>query len=139
ALMAQRKQGDSRVFVTVEDFSGKFEAILYREVWVEFGALLTRDAILQFEGAISVDEFTGGYRMRVQRVEGVNTVCERRVRLVRVRLNGIDAEFHRRLHPTLPPHRGGPTPGPLALPNSPPPPHLPPPPPRPPPPPPHLP
>jgi DNA polymerase-3 subunit alpha len=75
-----RKQGDSRVFVQVEDFSGKFEAILYREAWIEFGPLLTRDAILQFEGAVQADDFSGGFRMRTQHIASINSVCERQAK-----------------------------------------------------------
>jgi DNA polymerase-3 subunit alpha len=109
AVMGIRKQGDSRVFVQVEDFSGKFEAILYREAWIEFGPLLTRDAILVFEGAVSVDEFAGGYRMRTQRISAIGSACERQARLLRLRLNGIDADFARRLQGVLAGHRGGTT------------------------------
>ena len=116
--MGLRKQGDSRVFVQVEDFSGKFEAILYREAWVEFGPLLTRDAILLFEGAISVDEFVGGYRMRTQRISAINAACERHARLLRLRLNGIDADFSRRLQGVLSGYRGGMTPVRLAVRNA---------------------
>ena len=118
AVMGLRKQGDSRVFVQVEDFSGKFEAILYREAWVEFGPLLTRDAILLFEGAISVDEFVGGYRMRTQRISAINAACERHARLLRLRLNGIDADFSRRLQGVLSGYRGGMTPVRLAVRNA---------------------
>jgi DNA polymerase-3 subunit alpha len=110
AVMGIRKQGDSRVFIQVEDFSGKFEAILYREAWIEFGPLLTRDAILVFEGGISVDEFSGGYRMRTQRVASIASACERQARLLRVRLNGVDADFARRLQGVLAGYRGGTTP-----------------------------
>jgi DNA polymerase-3 subunit alpha len=109
AVMGIRKQGDSRVFVQVEDFSGKFEAVLYREAWIEFGPLLTRDAILVFEGAVSVDEFAGGYRMRTQRISAIGSACERQARLLRVRLNGIDADFAKRLQDVLAGHRGGTT------------------------------
>jgi len=118
AVMGIRKQGDSRVFVQVEDFSGKFEAILYREAWVEFGPLLTRDAILVFEGAISVDEFVGGYRMRTQRISAIGSACERQARLLRLRLNGIDADFPRRLQDVLSGYRGGTTPVRLAVRNA---------------------
>jgi DNA polymerase-3 subunit alpha len=109
AVMGIRKQGDSRVFVQVEDFSGKFEAILYREAWIEFGPLLTRDAILLFEGAVQADDFSGGFRMRTQRIVSITSVCERQARVLRVRLNGIDGDFAQRLHGVLAAYRGGST------------------------------
>jgi len=109
AVMGIRKQGDSRVFVQVEDFSGKFEAILYREAWIEFGPLLTRDAILQFEGAVQADDFSGGFRMRTQHIASINSVCERQAKVLRLRLNGIDVDFAQRLQGVLAAHRGGTT------------------------------
>ena len=113
-----RKQGDSRAFVQVEDFSGKFEAVLYRETWIEFGPLLTRDAILVFEGGLSIDDFSGGYQLRTQRVTAIATVCERQVRLLRVHCNGIDPQFSQRLQQVLASHRGGTTPVRLSLRNA---------------------
>ncbi|HET7065745.1 MAG TPA: DNA polymerase III subunit alpha [Rudaea sp.] len=109
AVMGIRKQGDSRVFVQVEDFSGKFEAILYREAWIEFGPLLTRDAILVFEGPVQADDFSGGFRMRTQHIASINSVCERQARVLRLRLNGIDADFALRLQGVLAAYRGGTT------------------------------
>jgi DNA polymerase-3 subunit alpha len=110
AVMAIRKQGDARVFVQAEDATGRFEATLYREAWVEFGPHLTRDEILVFEGGLSVDEFAGGYRMRVRRITPVTAACERHAQLLQVRLNGIDADFSARLHEVLSGYRGGTTP-----------------------------
>ncbi|GAA0722763.1 DNA polymerase III subunit alpha [Dokdonella soli] len=110
SVIAVRKQGDSRAFVTVEDFSGKFEAVLYRESWVEYGPLLTRDAILVFEGGLSVDDFSGGYQLRVQSVTTIEIACERRARVLRLCLNGVHADFIPKLEHALAAHRGGGTP-----------------------------
>jgi len=109
SVVALRKQGDSRAFVTVEDWSGRFEAVLYRETWIEYGPLLTRDAILVFEGGLSVDDFSGGYQLRVQHVATLEGACERRARQLRLRLGAVDATFVARLHATLAGHRGGQT------------------------------
>ena len=107
SVVSLRKQGDNRAFVTVEDGSGKFEAVLYRETWIEFGPLLTRDAILVFEGGLSIDDFSGGYQLRVQNVATLEAACERRARVLRLRLNGVDGAFIARLHGALAGHRGG--------------------------------
>jgi len=109
SVIAIRKQGDSRAFVTVEDFSGKFEAVLYRESWVEYGPLLTRDAILVFEGGLSVDDFSGGYQLRVNAVSTIESACERRARVLHLRLNGVGTDFAARLERALVTHRGGAT------------------------------
>ncbi|WP_300621777.1 DNA polymerase III subunit alpha, partial [Dokdonella sp.] len=110
SVVGLRKQGDSRAFVTVEDWSGKFEAVLYRETWVEYGPLLTRDAILVFEGGLSLDDFSGGYQVRVNSIATIDAACERRARLLRVRLNGVHADFVPKLQHALAAWRGGTTP-----------------------------
>ncbi|HOX71310.1 MAG TPA: DNA polymerase III subunit alpha [Dokdonella sp.] len=107
SVLGIRKQGESRAFVQVEDYSGRFEAILYREAWAEFAALLTRDAILVFEGALSIDDSSGAYQLRTQRVSTIESACERQARVLRLRVNGIGNDFATRLYAVLEGCRGG--------------------------------
>lgn len=109
SVLSLRKQGESRAFVQVEDFSGRFEAILYREAWSEYAPLLTRDAILVFEGSLSIDDFTGNFQMRTQRVATIESACERQARVLRLRVNGIGEDFASRLYAILETCRGGST------------------------------
>ena len=110
SVVGIRKQGDARVFAGIEDASGHVEAVLYEEAWLQFGALLTRDAILVFEGALSFDDYINGYLLRVNSVLTIDEACARRARLLRLRLNGIDAGFAARLRHALDAHLGGSTP-----------------------------
>ena len=110
SVVALRKQGDNRAFVTVEDWSGRFEAVLYRETWIEYGPLLTRDAILVFEGGVSLDDFSGGHQLRVNAITTLDAACERRARLLRLRLNGVRPDFVPKLQHALAAWRGGSTP-----------------------------
>ncbi len=107
SVLGLRKQGDKRAFVQVEDFSGRFEAVLYNDALLEFMPLITRDAILVFEGSLSIDDFSGNYQLRTQRVTPIQTACERQARVLRLRVNGIGREFAARLHGALETHRGG--------------------------------
>ncbi len=109
-VVAIRKQGDSRAFVTVEDHCGRFEAVFYRETWADYGELITRDAILVFEGGLAVDDFSGGYQLRVQSVATLDTACEQRARALHLRLNGVQAGFADTLRQALHAWRGGTTP-----------------------------
>jgi DNA polymerase-3 subunit alpha len=72
--------------------------------------LLTRDAILVFEGGLSLDEFSGNYQLRVHSVATIESACERSARVLRVKLNGVGADFVTRLQHALAAHRGGATP-----------------------------
>jgi DNA polymerase-3 subunit alpha len=118
SVVAIRKRGDAMAFVQVEDWSGRIEVSLFREAWVEYGPLLTRDAILVFDGGLSLDEFSGGYQLRVNSVRTIESACERQARLLRLQLNGIDSGFVARLRETLAAHRGGNTPVRLAFRNA---------------------
>ena len=109
-VIAVRKRGDAMGFVQLEDWSGRIEVSFYREAFVEFGPLLTRDTILVIEGGLSIDDFNGGYQLRARTVHSLNQACERFARVMRIKLNGIDASFVAQLEHTLAAHRGGNTP-----------------------------
>jgi DNA polymerase III subunit alpha len=108
-LTSLRKRGDTMAFAQIEDWSGRIEVSLFREVFVEYGALLTRDAMLIVEGGLSLDEFTGGFQLRANRLSTLDEACTRNARLLRIKLNGVGADFSAKLAQVLAGHRGGKT------------------------------
>ncbi|MEP6605751.1 MAG: hypothetical protein ABJA60_06490, partial [Nitrosospira sp.] len=54
-------------------------------------------------------DFSGGYQMRVNAASTIEVACERRARVLRLKLNGVTGEFVARLHGALANHRGGQT------------------------------
>ena len=108
-LTSLRKRGDTMAFAQIEDWSGRIEVSLFREAFVEFGAMLTRDAILIVEGGLSLDEFSGGFQLRARRVSTLDEACARQARLLRLKLNGVDTAFVGKLRDALVGHRGGKT------------------------------
>jgi DNA polymerase-3 subunit alpha len=116
-VVSTRNRGDSMAFVQLEDWSGRIEVSLFREVFTEYRALLTRDAILVVEGGLSVDEFNGGFQLRARRVSTFDEALTRQARLLRVKLNGVDAGFAAKLQHAIAGHRGGKTPLRLAYAN----------------------
>jgi len=104
-----RKRGDNQAFVQIEDWSGRIEVSLFRDTFIEFSPLLTRDVILVVEGGLAWDDFAGGLRLRARRVLTLNDACERNARLLRIRLNGVDANFPATLRGALSGFRGGQT------------------------------
>ncbi|MGA9333688.1 MAG: DNA polymerase III subunit alpha [Rudaea sp.] len=106
-MVELRKRGDSMAFVQLEDWSGRLEISLYREAFIEYGPLLTRDAVIVIEGGLAWDEYANAPRLRARRVLTLNQACERYARLLRVRLNGIDAGFIDSLRTALNGYRGG--------------------------------
>ena len=109
-LVDVRKRGDSMAFAQLEDGTGRIEISFFRDTFMEFGPLLTRDAILIAEGGLAYDEFAGGLRVRVRRLMTLNDACERQARLIRVHLNGVDPSFTAALQTAISGYRGGQTP-----------------------------
>jgi DNA polymerase-3 subunit alpha len=109
-LLDVRKRGDSMAFAQLEDGSGRIEISFFRDTFMEFGPLLTRDAMLVAEGGLAYDEFAGGLRVRVRRLITLSDACERQTRLIRIHLNGVDPSFTAVLQTAIGGYRGGQTP-----------------------------
>ncbi|HJT96839.1 MAG TPA: DNA polymerase III subunit alpha, partial [Rhodanobacteraceae bacterium] len=97
-------------FVQIEDWSGRIEASFFRDAFVEFGPLLTRDALLVIEGGLSFDDFSNAHQLRARSVLTLEQACERFARSIRVALNGVGPAFVDSLRSALAAYRGGQTP-----------------------------
>lgn len=64
----KNKRGDKMGFVTLDDRSGRIEASLFAEAFAAAQALLQTDALVVVEGEVSMDDFSGGLRLRAKRV-----------------------------------------------------------------------
>ncbi len=110
-VMALRRRPDAPMsFFQLEDWSGRIEVGLYQERFNESGHLLVRDAFVLVEGELRADEFSGGYTLRGHRVWSLDDACVRFARALRVRLNGVAADFAGRLEKVIKPWQGGETP-----------------------------
>jgi DNA polymerase-3 subunit alpha len=105
-------------FAQLEDWGGRIELSFFRDTFLEFGAMLTRDAFLVAEGGLAYDEFAGGLRIRVKRLMTLNEAIERHARAFHLTLNGVDANFSASLQKVLAGYRGGRTPLRLSYGNS---------------------
>ncbi|HEX4479355.1 MAG TPA: DNA polymerase III subunit alpha [Rudaea sp.] len=117
-LVDLRKRGDTMAFAQLEDWGGRIELSFFRDTFLEFGAMLTRDAFLVAEGGLAYDEFAGGLRIRVKRLMTLNEAIERHARAFHLTLNGVDANFSASLQKVLAGYRGGRTPLRLSYGNS---------------------
>ncbi len=105
-----RKRGDSMAFVQLDDGTGRLEVALFREAFEAAAPLLSKDAILIVEGGLVMDEFSGGFSLRARNVWTLAEATARHARLVRVKVNGINADFIAHLQRALRPHGPGATP-----------------------------
>ena len=61
--------------LTLDDHSARIEAMLGPEKWAEYESVLAVDAVVVVEGELAVDDFNGGFRLRVKHIR---TIAEAR-------------------------------------------------------------
>ncbi|WAH60167.1 DNA polymerase III subunit alpha [Pseudomonas silvicola] len=64
----KNKKGDKMGFITLDDRSARIEASLFADAFMAAQSLLQTDAMVVVEGEVSNDDFSGGLRLRVNRV-----------------------------------------------------------------------
>ncbi len=70
------QRGGRIAFVTLDDRSARVEVRLFDDDFQRYRDLLAKDRVLIVEGTVSVDEFSGGYRMSAKRVLDINQARE---------------------------------------------------------------
>lgn len=103
------KKGERIAFVTLDDRSGRVELAAFAEVYTAHKELLVKDQVLIVEGEVSVDNFSGGYRMSAQKIMTVaqaRSYYAKRL-LLKIDSGCIDANFMSKLQQILHPYRQG--------------------------------
>lgn len=70
------KRGDRMAIVTLEDMSGRLELAVFSEAYASYKELLNKDQLLVVEGEISIDEFTGNFKMMARRLFNIEQARE---------------------------------------------------------------
>ena len=67
------KRGDTIAVLTLDDRSGRIEASLFGEVYLQCRDLLRKDSVVVVEGVVSIDEYNGNgqLQIRVRRLLGL--------------------------------------------------------------------
>jgi len=68
----QTKRGDRMAFVTLDDRTGRLEIAVFSDLFERYRDLLIKDQLLVVEGQVSVDEYSGGFKMSADRLYGVD-------------------------------------------------------------------
>ncbi len=64
----QTRRGDRMAFVTLDDRTGRLELAVFSDQYLESRHLLVKDSLLVVEGQVSVDEYTGGFKMSAEKL-----------------------------------------------------------------------
>ncbi len=62
------RRGERMAFMTVDDRSGRIELAVFSDVYQRYRDQLAKDKLIVVEGEVSMDEYSGGYRMSARRL-----------------------------------------------------------------------
>jgi DNA polymerase-3 subunit alpha len=106
--MMQTRRGDRMAFVTLDDRTGRLELAVFSDLYAASRELLVKDNLLVVEGHVSIDEYTGGFKMSAEKLYNIeqarSAFSTRLVIDVNEELagNGFVAELKEILAPVVP-------------------------------------
>jgi len=101
------KRGNRMIF-KLDDCSARLEASMFEEAHLQYKDVLSKGAIVLVEGSIRYDEFIDGWRVTVNRVQGIQQVRSQHARKVLIRWpQAMSADVAQRLQTVLKPYRNG--------------------------------
>jgi DNA polymerase-3 subunit alpha len=68
----QTRRGDRMAFVTLDDRTGRLELAVFSELFERHRDLLAKDTLLVVEGQVSMDEYSGGFKMSAERIYNID-------------------------------------------------------------------
>jgi len=80
---------------------------VFSEAYSQYRDSLKKGNIIVAEGVVSIDEFTGGYKMSADRIWSIEQARELFAKAIRVDVKKKDSEFATKLAETLSPYRQG--------------------------------
>jgi DNA polymerase-3 subunit alpha len=70
------RRGDRMAFITIDDRSARIELAVFSDTYQRFRDLLAKDRLIVVEGEVSVDDYSGGYRMSARNIYDMNQARE---------------------------------------------------------------
>src|SRR5437016_2555268 len=110
-LIDEVKKRGPRVILTLDDRTGRIEAMLFEESWQKHRDLIAKDALVLVEGLLRFDEFSDAWRLSARRISELDEVLSRCAQRLVIRCTHADAAaLSERLAAMLAPWRPGPCP-----------------------------
>jgi DNA polymerase-3 subunit alpha len=75
-------------FITVDDRTGRQEIAVFADQFQENRDLLVKDSLVVVEGEVSIDNFSGGYKMRCMNVFSLEKARIKAAKFLKIRLAG---------------------------------------------------
>ncbi|MFT5139714.1 MAG: DNA polymerase-3 subunit alpha [Rhodothermales bacterium] len=106
-VSAMRRRNRRGRFIAMEDHTGQIEVALYDEVFSLYADLLDKDQVIVVQGKVSVDNFSGGFRMTASKVMSLSTAKASYARGVRIAIHGPQQDLGLDLESTFAPYQDG--------------------------------
>jgi len=68
----QTRRGDRMAFITLDDRTGRIELAVFSDTYNQQRELLVKDTLLVVKGQVSVDDYSGGFKMAADEVFGID-------------------------------------------------------------------
>jgi len=103
------RQGDRMAYITLDDRTARVEVAVFPEEYRQYRHILSKDRVLVIEGVVSVDEYTGAFRMRASTVYTIDEAREHYAKRLEIAVNTKTASngFIKQLEHALSPFTEG--------------------------------
>jgi DNA polymerase-3 subunit alpha len=103
------RRGEKIAFITLDDRSGRLELAVFAEAYRTYRDLLSKDKLLVVEGTVSVDDYSGGFKMSAERIYDIDRAREAYAKRLVIDVESSQAEngFIDSLARVLAPYRDG--------------------------------
>jgi DNA polymerase-3 subunit alpha len=89
-LIDEVKKRGPRVVMTLDDRTGRIEALLFEETWQKHRELIVKDALVLVEGLLRFDEFSDAWRLSARRITDLERSRELEARRLVLRCSHAD-------------------------------------------------
>lgn len=106
------RRGDRMAFITLDDRTGRLELAVFSELFMTHRELLQKDKLIIVEGPVSIDEYTGGFKMSAEKLLSIDDARTNYARRLIIKIDEQQAGngFMEHLKQILEPVRQGPCP-----------------------------
>ncbi|MFT5421743.1 MAG: DNA polymerase-3 subunit alpha [Candidatus Endobugula sp.] len=78
------KRGDTMGFITLDDRTGRMEVAVFADTYNQYRDKLVKDALLIVEGQVSHDDYSGGLKMRADKVVPLEEARQDQLRSIHI-------------------------------------------------------
>lgn len=105
--LIQTKRGDRMAVLTLDDASKQIDVLCFSENYHKYRELLNKDKLIIVEGELSIDDFSGGYRVLSREILSMDQARERFAKYLQIRVTPEKTQHLSQLATILEKFRGG--------------------------------